>query len=61
MCRQIMASPLHMCSGFPMEKVEQMIVMSLDDVTVISHALWGREVYKESTHEPWGCHLGIWH
>ena len=43
-----MAFPLHMCSGFPMEKVEQMIVMSLDDVTVIAHAILGREVYKES-------------
>ena len=28
-----------MQSGFPMEKVEQMIVMSLDDVTVIAHAI----------------------
>ena len=28
---------------------------------MISHALWGREVYKESAHKPWGCCLGIWH
>ena len=29
-------------------KVEQMIVTSLDGVTVIACAIWGREVYKES-------------
>ena len=43
-----MAFPLHMCSGFPTEKVQQTIMMSLDDVTVIAHAIWGREVHKES-------------
>ena len=39
MCRQIMAFPLHMHRGFPIKKVEQMIVMSLYDVTMISHAI----------------------
>ena len=29
-------------------KVEHMIMISLDDVTVIACAIWGREVYKES-------------
>ena len=43
-----MVFPLCMCSGFPTEKIEQTIVMSLDDITVITHAVWGREVYKES-------------
>ena len=41
MCRQIMAFPLHMCSGFPIEKEEQTIVMSFSDVTVITHATGG--------------------
>ena len=39
MCRQIMAIPLHMHIGFQTEKVEQMIVMSFYDVTMISHAI----------------------
>ena len=34
-----MAFPLHMHSGFPMERVQQMIVTSLDDVTMIAHAI----------------------
>ena len=36
MCRPI---PLHMYGGFPAEKVEQMIVTSFYDVTMISHAI----------------------
>ena len=44
MCRQTMAFSLHMHSGFPTEKVEQMIMMSLDDVTVIAHAIWGGSI-----------------
>ena len=36
-----MAFPLHMHSHLPTEKVEQMIVTSLDDVTMIAHAIWG--------------------
>ena len=47
MCRWTMVFPLCMHSGFPTEKVEQLIVMLLDDVTVIAHAILGREVYKE--------------
>ena len=56
-----MAFPLHMHSGFPTERVEHMIMMSYNDVTVISHAILGREVYKESTHAPQGCCLGFWY
>ena len=37
-CRQTMAVLLHMCSGFPAEILEQMIVTSLYDVTGVSHA-----------------------
>ena len=56
-----MAFPLCMWSGFPVEKVEQTIVMFLSDVTVIAHATGGRKVYKESKLELRGCHLGFWH
>ena len=31
--------PLHMHSGFPTEKVEQMIMTSFYDVAMISHAI----------------------
>ena len=48
MCRQPMAFPLCMHSGFPMEKVEQMIVMSLDDITMITHAIWGGKYIKRA-------------
>ena len=36
-----MAFPLCMHSGLPTEKVEQMIVTSLDDITMIACAIWG--------------------
>ena len=36
-----------MCSGFPTEKVEQMIVMSFYDVTMISHAIGGENYIRE--------------
>ena len=36
-----MAFPLHMHSGLPVEKVGQTIVMSLDDITMITRAIWG--------------------
>ena len=36
-----MTFPLCMHSGFPVEKVEQMISMSLSDVTMIVHAIGG--------------------
>ena len=41
MHRQIMAVLLCMCSGFPTEILEQMIVTSLYDVTRVSHARVG--------------------
>ena len=43
-----MAVLLHMCSGFPTLLVEQMIVMSLNDVTRISHAI-ERGNYKKGS------------
>ena len=48
-----------MHSAFPTERGEQMIVTSFNDVTMFAHAS-GRGVYKESMHEPQGCHLGFW-
>ena len=47
-----MAFPLCMCSGFPMERVEQMIVMSLDDVTMITHVIEGGKYIRRA-------HLGF--
>ena len=55
----IMAFPLCMCSGFPTEKVEQMIVMSFYDITMTSHAIGGGKYIRKSEHEPQGCHLGF--
>ena len=49
MCRQTMVFPLCMHSGFPMEKVEQTIVMSLDDVKVIAHAIWGGKYIRRAS------------
>ena len=49
MCRQPMAFPLCMCSGFPAGKVEQMILMSLDDVTVIACAMWGVKYIRRAS------------
>ena len=43
-----MAFPLHMCSGFTMERVEQTNMTSLDDVTMISHAIWGGKYIKRA-------------
>ena len=48
MCRQIMAFPLHMSSGFPVEKVEQTIMMSLSDITVIAHATGGGKYIRKA-------------
>ena len=53
MHRQTMAFPLYVQSGFPMEKVEQMIMMSLGDVTVIAHATGGGK-YIRSTSSSFG-------
>ena len=41
-----------MCSGLPAEKVEQMIMMSLDDITMITHAIWGGKYIRRA-------HLGF--
>ena len=46
MCRQIMAFPLCMHSGFPMENVEWTIVMLFYDVTMIPHAIEGGKYIK---------------
>ena len=43
-----MAFPLHMHSGFPVEKVEQIIVTSQNDVTVISHAIGGGKYIRRA-------------
>ena len=47
MHRQTMADLLHMCSGFPAERLEQMIVMSLYDVTKVSCAVVGGNYKRE--------------
>ena len=36
-----------MCSCFPTEKVEQMIVTSFDDITKISHAIGEGTIYEK--------------
>ena len=51
-----------MHNGFPTGKMEQTIMTSLCDIMRISHAEKGRELYKESMTEPWGCcycHLDV--
>ena len=57
-----MAVPLHMHSGFPTERLEQMIVMSLYDVTRVSHAIVGGN-YKREEDQALGllhyCSLGV--
>ena len=52
MHRQIMAFHLHMHSGFPTERLEQMIMTSLNDVTVISHTIWGGKYIRKSELKP---------
>ena len=49
-----MAFPLCMHSGLPAEKVEQTIVTSLDDVTMIAHAIWGGK-YMRRAHSGFGA------
>ena len=44
-----MAFPLHMCNGFPTGKVEQTIVISLDDVTMIACAIEGGKYIKRAS------------
>ena len=41
MCRQTMAIPMCMHSGFPTRRSEQMIMTSFHDITRISHAIEG--------------------
>ena len=41
MCRWTMAVLLHMCSGFPTERLEQMIITSLYDITRVSCSIVG--------------------
>ena len=48
MCRQPIAFPLYMDSGLPMEKVEHMIMMSLDNITMITHAIWGGKYIRRA-------------
>ena len=47
MHRQTMAFPLCMHSGFPAEKVEQVIMTSFYDVTMISHAIGGEKYIRK--------------
>ena len=44
-----MAFPLCMHSGFSVEKVEQVIVMSLSDVTVITCAIGGGKYIRKAS------------
>ena len=43
-CKQTMAVPMCMHNGFSTRRMEQMIMMSLCDITRISHAEKGREL-----------------
>ena len=47
-----MAFPLHMHSSLPAEKVEQTIVTSSNDVTMIIHPIWGGKYIRRA-------HLGF--
>ena len=62
MHRQTMAVLLHMCSGFPAERLEQMIMTSLYDVKRVSCAIVGGN-YKREHDQALGllhyCHLGV--
>ena len=54
-----------MHSGFPTERLEQTVSMSLYDITRVFHATEGGNYKKENTTEPLGlllllyCHLGV--
>ena len=61
MCRWPMVFPLCMHSGFPMERVEQMIVTSLDDLTMITHTIEGGK-YIRRAHLGFGAVIWVfWH
>ena len=49
-----MVFPLCMHSGLSTEKVEQLIMTSLDDVTMIAHAIWGGK-YIRRAHSGFGA------
>ena len=53
-----MAFPLHMLSGLPAEKVEQMIMTSLDDVSMITHVIWGGK-YIRRAHSGFGAVIWV--
>ena len=57
--RQIMAFHLHMCSDFPVEKVDNCDVIKWCHSDLSCY--WGREVYEESELKPLSCCLGFWH
>ena len=44
-----MVFPLQMHSGFPTEKVEQMIMTSFYNVTMISHAIGGGQYIRKAS------------
>ena len=52
-----MTFPLHMHSGLPTEKIEQTIMTSLDDVTMIAHAIWGGKYIRRA---PSGFRAVVW-
>ena len=58
MHRWPMTFPLHMHSGFPMEKVVQMIVTSLDDITMIACVIWGGK-YIRRAHSGFGAVIWV--
>ena len=58
MCRQPMAFPLCMHSRLPAEKVQQMIVTSLDDVTMNACAIWGGK-YIRRAHSGFGAFIWV--
>ena len=58
MHRQPMAFPLCMCSGLPTEEVKQMIVTSSNDVTMITHAIWGGK-YIRRAHSGFGAVIWV--
>ena len=49
-----MAFSLCMCSSLPAEKAEQMIMTSVDDITMIAHAIWGGKYIRTAHSGFWG-------
>ena len=58
MYRWMTMFPMYMCSGFPTGRSKQMIVMSWNDVTRISHAIEGRN-YKRKAHPNLGAVIWV--